>query len=162
MPQENDARQPLDPKQAIVIGAIVMSRIGVNPGEAKAKQKPVMLCTVWGEAKTVVQRDSTTSDETFIGLAGSFYCETYQEKRLYRAPVAFLPAAVADLLLADLDAMPDNESLKFVVDIGAIMASNPAGYHYIGSIRTNSAGADPAFEVRALLPAARTLLIASD
>lgn len=151
-----------DPMQ--VISKITIATVGGNPAAAKAENRRIPICAIYGKATDVKMVEDPTrkgpdgQTKEWKALAGAFQAVNLQNGQEFMSGVLYLPDAFQTMALTLVEKQNESrtrrgmahfQGVEFAYQIDAIPAKNPSGYSYVLRSLLPPRKADPLAALRA-------------
>lgn len=131
-----------------LIGKLSMKTIKVRASK-HATDTGFPIARVYGEAHGIKIVEDKINGDVHEALSGDFEAENLETHELFRSGVLYLPAGIHDMVASAVKGLHvEGESVKFALEIRAVIASNKAGYSYEAKNLLKAAIVDPLAEMR--------------
>lgn len=135
--------------EVMYVSKLSVKGIGCKPKLAE-EGKPALLCRIFGKADGIKTGESADG-RVWSALTGSFAAVNMQTGEEYRSGKLFLPSGIHETVENAVNALGENTnglSIKFGLEIRAVVANNPIGYSYQAANLVQTETADELSELR--------------
>jgi hypothetical protein len=131
--------------------------LGCKPKLAE-EGKPAVLCTIFGKADGIKVGEDA-SGKIWQALTGTFIGLNLKTGEEFRSGKLFLPSGIHETVENAVKALGENKeglSVRFALELRAVVASNPIGYSYQAKNLLAMEAADEMSDIRKMIASPAT------